>query len=118
VSARRSVRFQIVLGVVVLVGLAFVFVFPTSSWWEQRQEIRRAEQRVELLRSERENLERERDRLSSDEQIERLARERFNLVKPGETAWAVVPGPETPAEPPPASAAEETDPSVTDGGSP
>ncbi len=28
----------------------------------------------------------------SDAEIERLARDRFNMVRPGEQAWAVVPG--------------------------
>ena len=29
--------------------------------------------------------------MQSDDEIERLARDRFNMVQPGEQAWAVVP---------------------------
>jgi cell division protein FtsB len=101
-SAARSVRFRVALGVVATAGLLFAFVFPTSSWWDQRRELHETERRVELLRFEADQLERERDRLRSDEEVERVARERFNLVKPGETAWAIVPGPDptpTPVHP-------------------
>jgi hypothetical protein len=45
------------------------------------------------------HLEAEAKRLESDEEIERIARARFNLVKPGEEAYAIVPVPPKPGDP-------------------
>jgi len=105
VSRQRSNRLRFALGLVGLVGLLFAFVFPTRTWLDQQSQTRNVENQIELLRSETEQLADERARLESDAEIERIARERFNLVKPGETAWVIVPPPTTapsadaPAEP-------------------
>ncbi len=45
-----------------------------------------------MLRRERVRLEREARRLADNTEIERLARERFGMVKPGEQGWVALPG--------------------------
>jgi len=99
VSRHRSTRPRVALGVVVLVGLLFVFVFPTRTWLEQQRQTRDVEEQIGLLQAENEKLEEEQERLRSDEAVERLARERFNLVNPGEQAYVIVPAPTTTTTP-------------------
>jgi cell division protein FtsB len=82
---------RIVLGLLVFVVLLFVFVFPTRTYLGQRSDTKDVEQRLELLREENRRLADETDRLMTDEEVERIAREEYNLVRPGETPYAVVP---------------------------
>jgi type II secretory pathway pseudopilin PulG len=79
--------------VVVLVGVLFAFVFPTRSYYEQRRQIALSEHRLSVLREQNAALHNESQRLGSDAEVERLARSLYNLVKPGEQAYAVVPTP-------------------------
>jgi cell division protein FtsB len=85
---------------VVLVGVVFVFVFPTRTYLGQRASISRAEKQLDVLGEQNRDLEKRAKDLQSDAEIERLAREQYNLVKPGEKAYAVLP--------PPAEAGQET----------
>jgi cell division protein FtsB len=87
---------------VVLVGVLFAGVFPTRTYLAQRASISRAEKQLSVLGEQNAELERRAKELRSDREIERLARERYNLVKPGEEAYAVLP--------PPAQAGEQTPP--------
>ena len=88
---------------VVLVGLLFLFVFPTRTYVGQRRDLGSAQRRVEVLSKENEELAARVRKLNTDAEIERLAREQYNLVKPGEEAYAILPPPE--AVPPPAAEA-------------
>jgi cell division protein FtsB len=49
-------------------------------------------------------LARESKRLSTDSEIERLAREKYGLVKPGERPFVILPAPTSTTAPPPAPA--------------
>ena len=59
----------------------------------QRDELHDAEHRLAVIRKEQQRLERRPRSLQRPREIERLARERFGMVRPGEQACAVVPGP-------------------------
>ena len=82
-----------VLGSVVLVGVLFTAVFPTRTYLTQRASIARAEEQLSVLGEQNAALEARAKALQSDAEIERLAREQYNLVKPGEEAYAVLPPP-------------------------
>ena len=82
-----------VLVAVVLIGLLFVAVFPTRTWLSQRQETAAATEQLQVLTKENTKLTARVKALRSDDEIERLAREQYNLVKPGEEAYALLPGP-------------------------
>ena len=82
-----------VLVAVVLIGLLFVAVFPTRTWLAQRHESADATQQLQVLTKENSKLAARVKALQSDDEIERLAREQYNLVKPGEEAYALLPGP-------------------------
>ena len=91
-----SSKARIAVASVVFVGFIFGAVFPTRTYVAQRREIAAASERLELFTEQNGRLEAEIRRLQSDEEIERLARARYNLVKPGEEAFAVVPVPAPP----------------------
>jgi len=78
------------LGMVVLA--VFVFgVFPTGSYVDQRQQLDDAGEELSELQAENEELEAQIIRLESDSEIEREAREEFNLVLPNEESYLVLP---------------------------
>ena len=88
-----SSKARIAVASVVFVGFLFGAVFPTRTYLAQRRDIAAATERLALFEKQNGHLEQELRRLESDEEIERIARARFNLVKPGEEAYAVVPVP-------------------------
>jgi hypothetical protein len=84
---------------VILTGLVFAFGFPIRSYLDQRHQIKTAEHHLAVLRTQNEQLQHEAQRLSSDAEVERLARSLYNLVKPGEEAYAIVPTPVASSQP-------------------
>ena len=78
---------------VVLVGVLFLAVFPTRTYLDQRRELAAAERRAAVLAAQNEELAAKVQRLNTDAEIERLARQEYNLVRPGEEAFAILPGP-------------------------
>ncbi len=87
----------IALAIVLAVG-----VFPTRTWLEQREAIQTERERIAVLDRENTRLAARVAELQTDGEIERLAREQYNLVKPGEEAYAILPGPNE-VQPPPSS---------------
>jgi cell division protein FtsB len=79
-----------ILGVVILA--VFVFgVFPTGSYVEQRNELNRAVDELEQIEADNELLQRRVARLESDEEIERVARQEFDMVLPDEESYLILP---------------------------
>jgi cell division protein FtsB len=101
-----SSKARIVVGFVIFIGILFGAVYPTRTYLAQQRDLRAAHQKLALFKQQNAHLEAEAKRLESDEEIERIARARFNLVKPGEEAYAIVPVPPKPGDPgaPPAAA--------------
>ena len=81
---------------VALVGFLFVAVFPTRTYLAQRRDLARTERRLEVLSGQNAALADRVRRLNTDAEIERLAREQYNLVRPGEEAFAILPPPGSP----------------------
>ena len=98
---RPSMRLALVL--VVLVGLLFAFVYPTRTFLDQRNETNKARAQLETLQAENARLARESKRLSTDSEIERLAREQYGLVKPGERSFVILPAPSSTVPPTPST---------------
>jgi len=90
VRRRRSVIITIMLGLA-LVAFMFVFVLPTQTYLSQRDQIDRAEERLDVIRRETAELRRDTERLEGDAEVERIAREQYGLVRPGETSYVIVP---------------------------
>jgi cell division protein FtsB len=92
------------LFLVVLVGLLFAFVYPTRTFLDQHKQTAAARTQLEVLRDENAKLAKETKQLSRDEVITQIARERYGLVKPGETSFVILPAPTTTTVAPPPSA--------------
>ena len=82
----------------VLVVVLAVGVLPTRTYLDQRRQLEQAQQRVRLLDIENQRLAARVEKLHSDTEIERLAREQYNLVHPGEEAYSVLPAPLPPVD--------------------
>jgi cell division protein FtsB len=97
-QAARRVRWgprtRVAVASLALTAMMFLFVFPTRSYFAQKRQVGRAANAVAVLRAQNEELARQAERLKTSSEIERLAREQFNMVLPGEQAYNVV---ETPA---------------------
>lgn len=75
-------------------------VVPLRQIVDQRQDVADSREKLESLESENANLKRHVDKLGSDLEVERLAREQLGYVRPGETAFVVIdPEPATPLYP-------------------
>jgi cell division protein FtsB len=96
-TVRRAV-WPLVTGVVI-VGLLFLLVFPTRTWLDQRRQHTAVAERVAVLREQNARLEKRASELHTDSEIERLAREQYNLVRPGEEASALLPAGPAPKAP-------------------
>ena len=93
-AARRLTRMVgFGVGGTALCGVLAFAVFPTSTYLDQRADTAEAEERLAVLRAQNEAYEERVERLETLEEIERLAREQYNLVFPGEEAYAVLPAP-------------------------
>ncbi len=81
----------VALVALLVAGVHFAGVFPTRTYLAQRASLATAKRNLEVLTGQNEVLEKRVALLQSDAEIERLARERYNLVRPGEEAYAVLP---------------------------
>ncbi|MDQ3574432.1 MAG: septum formation initiator family protein [Actinomycetota bacterium] len=82
---------------VILVGVLLVAVLPTHTYLSQRRDLSNTERRLAVLSRQNAELSGRVARLNTDAEIERLAREQYNLVRPGEEAFAILPPPGAPA---------------------
>jgi cell division protein FtsB len=98
---RLARRLGVLGGTAGFAALLAVGVFPTRTWLDQRAATSEAESRLEILREQNASLEERIWRLEDDAEIERLAREQYNLVMPGEEAYIVLPPPLPPLDLPP-----------------
>lgn len=87
--ARITARGAVLLAVVIL--LAIALVYPARLYWQQRNQIGDLEKQTHALTIENQVLTGEVERLNDPAHLERLARECLGMVKPGETAFVVVP---------------------------
>jgi cell division protein FtsB len=113
-----SSKARIVVAFVVFIGILFGAVYPTRTYLAQQRDLRAAHQKLALFHQQNGHLEAEAKRLESDEEIERIARARFNLVKPGEEAYAIVPVPPKPGDPATQAAVPAPAPAPKRSGSP
>jgi len=105
-----SSKARIVVAFVIFIGILFGAVYPTRTYLAQQRDLRAAHEKLALFKQQNGHLEAEAKRLESDEEIERIARARFNMVKPGEEAYAIVPVPPKPGDPAGAGAAAPAPP--------
>lgn len=81
------------VGLLVLVAVLFVAGFPIHTYLDQRAALVSTSERLAVLKKGNRDLEARAHELHTDTAVERLAREQYNLVRPGEEAYAILPGP-------------------------
>ena len=88
---------QFIRGVLLLIGVTLLIIFIFGDHgifqlYKLKREREEVQAHITLLRKEREQLKSEKARLENDlDYIEKLARERFRMAKPGEKVFKVVP---------------------------
>lgn len=95
-------------------------VFPTRSYLKERGDMNSATHQLQTLDAQNRQLTNQIGRLNTDAEIERLARKDYGLVKPGEEAYAILPGAlakNAAANKPPANKPPAAHPSGSQGGS-
>jgi cell division protein FtsB len=103
---RLAVKMALVL--LVLGGAMYLFVFPARTYLAQKQSIAAEARTVAVLKAEDAKLAAESSALQDNATIEKIARQEYGLVKPGQQAFMVLPAtsrPEPPPPPPPKQAA-------------
>jgi cell division protein FtsB len=95
VKGRLNPPARIALLTVFSIAFLFVFVFPTSSYLAQARQVNKARHDLSVLRTQNRTLADEAAKLQTNSEIERIARERYNMALPGERLFSIVPTPPT-----------------------
>lgn len=93
-SLSEALRHHLPMAVLMVVSGAIVVgvaVLPMRTWFQQRELLEQTEMEHQQITSEVDQLEGELELLQTDEEIERLGRENFDLVKPGEESYRILP---------------------------
>jgi cell division protein FtsB len=96
ISATGKTRVVWVITLLLLVAVALVFsnVFPFRQILAQQELVEQKEQTLAVLQAENARLTAAADDLQTDQGVEKIAREDFGYVQPGEVAYVVVAPPE------------------------
>jgi cell division protein FtsB len=104
----RIKRNWLIAGGVALVGVLFIAVFPARTYLDQHHQRQQAMAQLKATDAKNAALEQRVRSLNTDAEVERLAREQYNLVRPGEEAYAILPTRKPPPAPAPAGKAKGT----------
>jgi len=99
---RRTI-WLVAVSIALVAGL-FLFVFPTRTYLAQRSSLAHEQALVSQLAAQNQSLSTQVRSLNSDGEIERIAREQYGLVRPGQEAYAILPAPSGAGAPPTAGA--------------
>jgi cell division protein FtsB len=97
-TVRRVVRllaFPVVV-LATIVGVVAIGMFPARAYLDQKQAIAQTQGELSKLQQDNQATQDEVDRLGSDDEIERVARQQYGLVKPGEEVYHLLPAPQDP----------------------
>lgn len=90
-NSPKRPRMLIALTVVGGIALLLLFVYPTQTLINQWSQTGVTEKRLEAINEATSKLKADSKRLLSDTELERIAREQYGLVRPGETQYVLVP---------------------------
>ena len=96
----------------VAIGVLFVAVFPARTYLDQRHQRQQVTAEIRATDATNKTLQQRVKDLNTDGEVERLAREQYNLVRPGEEAYAILPS----RQPSPAAAPAATQKSKASSG--
>ncbi len=81
----------LVLSLAIVVGLA---VIPARTWLQQQELTAETQNELDRIQAGNAELEAQLARLQTDEEVERIGREHFDLVFPGEESYRILPPPD------------------------
>jgi cell division protein FtsB len=84
-------RRWLLVGGLATVAVLFVAVFPARTYLDQRHQRNQVVAQLKTTDAKNKALEQRIRTLNTDAEVERLAREQYNLVRPGEEAYAILP---------------------------
>jgi cell division protein FtsB len=93
--ALRMLAFPVVTAAVLAAVLA-IGIIPARAYLDQKQTIVESQDRLDTIAATNDELEAQVSRLGSDAEIEKVAREQYGLVKPGEEVYHILPTPQDP----------------------
>jgi len=103
----RTKRTWLLVGGLALVGVLFIAVFPARTYLQQHHQRQQVLAQIRSTDAKNSALEQRIRTLNTDAEVERLAREQYNLVRPGEEAYAILPTRQPPPPPPQTTAAKQ-----------
>jgi cell division protein FtsB len=113
---KRGRRWRTMLFVTLLVSLGLVAsgVLPVQQYLERETQVNAARDELDALLADNGELQDQSDALLTDQEIERIAREQYGYVRPGEVGYVVITpeGEEIPSSPPQAAPVERDDRSM------
>ncbi len=89
-----------IIAAVAVCAVLYLGAFPVRTYLDQRRSAAAAETRLTDLTQENADKQAQVDLLSTDKEIERIAREQYGLVKPDEEVYRVLPEPRDPVRTP------------------
>ena len=81
---------MLVVSLLVSVGLVAAGVLPVQQYLERENEVRAAQERLDRLVEENAALSDDAAALLSEQEVERIAREQYGFVRPGEIGYIVI----------------------------
>jgi cell division protein FtsB len=84
-----TLRYRLAAAAVLGVLGIFLIVYPARAWFGQQQEFDQVRKDLAAIQTQNRELEIEANKLQLPSEIERQARERFGMVRPGEQAFVV-----------------------------
>jgi cell division protein FtsB len=94
-------RRWLLVGALATVGVLFIAVFPARTYLDQHHQRQQVVAQLKAVNAQNKALDQRIKTLNTDAEVERLAREQYNLVRPGEEAYAILPTRQAPAPPQP-----------------
>ena len=104
----KTRRTWLLVGGLALVGVLFIAVFPARTYLDQHRQRQQVLAQIKATDAKNKAIEKRIATLHTDAEVERLAREQYNLVRPGEEAYAILPTRQP--SPPPAQPAPKPKP--------
>jgi len=87
----KKQRTWLLVGGLGLIGVLFIAVFPARTYLDQHHQRQQVLAQLKATDAKNKALEKRITTLHTDAEVERLAREQYNLVRPGEEAYAILP---------------------------
>ena len=83
---------------IALAAFLLIAYFPTRTYLSQRRDTQAAAHQLAALKAHNAALDRRITRLQTKDEIERIARQEYGLVRPGEESYAILPAPPPPVK--------------------